>query len=137
MTTPAKFDLGLLNFRQQACPPCGDCRFALLASTNRSLFGLSTVGRTGCGEGLLFAATWKTNFNGDFYDVELNVPFGEFAGTYGDSVVLNTTHAPEPVDLTTVNSRYPPPILIHPASAPHAPSRPPASCENRNKVMNV
>ena len=57
----------------------------------------------GCGEGSLFAALRKAGFIGNFYGVELNSSFGEYASRYGDATVSNAIQAREQVDLAVVN----------------------------------
>lgn len=57
----------------------------------------------GCGEGSLFAALRKAGFIGNFYGVELNSSFGEYASRYGDATVSNAIQARERVDLAVVN----------------------------------
>jgi SAM-dependent methyltransferase len=57
----------------------------------------------GCGEGSLFAALRKAGFIGNFYGVELNSSFGEYASKYGDATVSSAIHSREQVDLAVVN----------------------------------
>lgn len=57
----------------------------------------------GCGEGSLFAALRKAGFIGNFYGVELNSSFGEYASRYGNATVSNSIQARELVDLAVVN----------------------------------
>lgn len=57
----------------------------------------------GCGEGSLFAAMRKAGFTGEFYGVELNAEFGEYASEVGNATVFNEIKSPKPVDLIIIN----------------------------------
>lgn len=57
----------------------------------------------GCGEGSLFAALRTAGFVGNFYGVELNASFGEYASRYGNAVVSSSISARELVDVAIVN----------------------------------
>lgn len=57
----------------------------------------------GCGEGSLFAAMRAAGYTGDFFGVELNAEFGEYASQLGNATVFNDVKSPRPVDLVVIN----------------------------------
>jgi len=57
----------------------------------------------GCGEGSLFAAMRKAGLAGEFYGIELNAEFGQFASELGNATVFNQIKSPQPVDLLIIN----------------------------------